>query len=114
MTSMPNQGKVNELLEAVAREMNKTTGQARCPHCGKEIVLGMPAAGSPAPTDRKAKRFSRHWPELPEGGISLVKVENDLILQALQKAHGNKASAARLLGLTAPTLYYRLRKFRLD
>jgi two-component system response regulator AtoC len=52
--------------------------------------------------------------ELPESGIDLEEVEKQLILQALEKANGNKARAAKLLHLTAPTLYYRLQKFGLD
>ena len=37
---------------------------------------------------------------LPLEGISLEKLERDLIKQALERTHGNKIAAARLLGLT--------------
>jgi DNA-binding NtrC family response regulator len=49
-------------------------------------------------------------PEIPEGGLSLEALERALLLQALEKAKGNKSQAARLLGLTRRTLYSRLEK----
>ena len=49
-------------------------------------------------------------PEIPEGGLSLEALEKALLLQALEKAKGNKSRAARLLGLTRRTLYSRLEK----
>jgi two-component system response regulator AtoC len=49
-------------------------------------------------------------PEIPEGGLSLEALEKALLLQALEKARGNKSRAARLLGLTRRTLYSRLEK----
>ena len=48
---------------------------------------------------------------LPACGIKLESVEADLILQALDKACGNKSQAARLLGLTRDTFLYRLKKY---
>lgn len=50
---------------------------------------------------------------LPEEGIDLDALEKDLILQALEMAQGNKAHAARLLGLTRATLLYRIDKHQL-
>ena len=38
----------------------------------------------------------------------LAKIERELICRALDRAGGNKASAARLLGMTRPRLYRRL------
>ena len=49
-------------------------------------------------------------PEIPEGGLSLEALEKALLLQALEKARGNKSRAARLLGMTRRTLYSRLEK----
>jgi two-component system response regulator HydG len=40
-------------------------------------------------------------------------VEKQFILQALERANGNKTQAARLLKLSPPTLYYRLEKYGL-
>jgi two-component system response regulator AtoC len=49
-------------------------------------------------------------PEIPDGGLSLEALEKALLLQALEKARGNKSRAARLLGLTRRTLYSRMEK----
>lgn len=51
---------------------------------------------------------------LPESGISLEKVEIELIQQALDKTAGNRSRAARLLGLTRDTLLYRMKKYTLS
>ncbi len=48
---------------------------------------------------------------LPQEGIDLEEVEQDLIRQALAMARGNKTQAARLLGLSRATLLYRLDKY---
>ena len=49
-------------------------------------------------------------PRIPEDGLSLETLERELILQALERAGGNKSAAARLLGLTRRTLYSRMEK----
>ena len=43
--------------------------------------------------------------QIPEEGINLDEVEKNLILDALEKAEGNKTKAAELLGLTRRRLY---------
>ncbi|MCW8930933.1 MAG: sigma-54 dependent transcriptional regulator [Gammaproteobacteria bacterium] len=50
---------------------------------------------------------------LPESGLSLEKLEIELIQQALNKTSGNRSRAARLLGLTRDTLLYRMKKYTL-
>lgn len=50
---------------------------------------------------------------IPEEGISLEKVEEDLIRSALSMAKGNESEAARLLDLSRDTLRYRARKLGL-
>jgi DNA-binding NtrC family response regulator len=49
-------------------------------------------------------------PRIPAEGLSLELLERQLILQALERARGNKSQAARLLGLTRRTLYSRMEK----
>jgi DNA-binding NtrC family response regulator len=51
--------------------------------------------------------------ELPVGGLVLSEVEKSLIQQALERTHGNRSRAARLLGISRDTLLYRLKKFAL-
>lgn len=50
---------------------------------------------------------------LPEKGVDLEKLERSLIVQALEKARGNKTAGAKLLGLTRHTMRYRMEKFGL-
>ena len=50
----------------------------------------------------------------PDDGIDFFSLEKSLLEQALVKANGNRARAARLLGMTRQTLLYRLRKFGIE
>jgi two-component system, NtrC family, response regulator HydG len=45
--------------------------------------------------------------------LSLEETEKNMVLQALEKHHGNITDAARSLGLTRASLYRRLEKFKL-
>jgi len=47
---------------------------------------------------------------LPEDGIELETLERDLIVQALERTQGNQTRAAHLLGISRPTLIYRMEK----
>ena len=49
-------------------------------------------------------------PMIPPEGLSLEVLEKELIVQALERARGNKSQAARLLGLTRRTLYSRMER----
>lgn len=48
---------------------------------------------------------------LPVEGISLEKVEEDFVRQALAMTHGNQTKAARLLDISRDALRYRMQKF---
>ncbi len=50
----------------------------------------------------------------PEDGISLEKVEEDLIREALSIAKGNQTRAASLLSISRDTLRYRMKKFGIE
>jgi two-component system NtrC family response regulator len=50
---------------------------------------------------------------LPDEGISLEDLEKSLILKALEKHNNNQTRAAEYLGITRPTLIYRLEKYGL-
>ncbi len=56
--------------------------------------------------------------DLPQGGLDLTRtvesVEERLLRQALEQAGGVKAEAARLLGLKASALYYKLEKYGIE
>ena len=49
--------------------------------------------------------------EIPPEGLNLDEVEKELIVEALQKADGNKTRAAELLGITRRRLYSMMERF---
>jgi two-component system response regulator HydG len=55
---------------------------------------------------------------LPSGGMDLNQavegIEERLLRRALEQAHGVKAEAARLLGIKASALYYKLEKYGIE
>jgi DNA-binding NtrC family response regulator len=50
--------------------------------------------------------------EIPDEGINLEKLEEELILKALEKAQGNIAVASRYLKMPYYQLYFRVRKLK--
>jgi DNA-binding NtrC family response regulator len=48
---------------------------------------------------------------LPPGGINLDELNKALIIQALRVCRGNKSHAARMLGMSRPTMIYRIEKY---
>jgi DNA-binding NtrC family response regulator len=65
----------------------------------------IPAAGPGSGADAPAGRFV-----IPPGGLSLEKLEDDLVRQALEKARYNQTRAAQLLGISRDSLRYRMKK----
>jgi two-component system NtrC family response regulator len=51
--------------------------------------------------------------KVDEGGINLEEVEKELIVYALNKFNNNKSKTAKFLGISRPTLLYRLEKYSL-
>ncbi|MFZ5998073.1 MAG: sigma-54-dependent transcriptional regulator [Nitrospirota bacterium] len=52
--------------------------------------------------------------EIPDEGINFEELEKELIKKAMHKANNVAAKAARLLGMTYKTFWYRLEKFGLQ
>jgi two-component system, NtrC family, response regulator AtoC len=50
---------------------------------------------------------------LPPGGLVLEEVERQLVIQALERAHGNQTHAGQLLGINRDQVRYRIEKFGL-
>jgi transcriptional regulator with PAS, ATPase and Fis domain len=48
---------------------------------------------------------------LPPEGVNMEEVERQLLLQALERTHGNQSQAAQLLGLNRDQVRYRIEKF---
>lgn len=51
---------------------------------------------------------------IPPGGLNLDQLTRDLIVQALELSGGNRTKAAKLLGISRPTLIYRIEKHRIE
>lgn len=77
---------------------------------GKEIGLDHlpPEFADQASGDPGKNNFT-----LPASGVNLDELERDMISQALERTHGNRSRAARLLGLSRDTLLYRIKKYTL-
>jgi DNA-binding NtrC family response regulator len=58
----------------------------------------------------KEKSYGNVSMEIPEAGLSLEDLERALILEALERHGWNQSRAASFLGLTRPTLVYRMEK----
>ena len=99
-------GNVRELRNVVERIVVLETGQKVLPdHLPKEILFQKGRTGA---------ALAGSGISLPEEGLSLDAVEKNLILQALDKAGGNKTQAAKLLGMTYDSLRYQIKKFGLN
>lgn len=49
--------------------------------------------------------------KIPPAGLNLDEMSKDLIVQALERCGGNRAQAAKLLGMSRPTMIYRIEKY---
>ncbi|WP_018871667.1 sigma-54-dependent Fis family transcriptional regulator [Thioalkalivibrio sp. ALJ16] len=94
----PWPGNVRELKNLVERCVIFMAGQAIRPQDLPDSWLQSPRDGQQGP-----------W-VLPPDGLSLERLEIDLIRQALERTAGNRSRAARLLGITRDTLLYRMKK----
>jgi DNA-binding NtrC family response regulator len=96
----PFPGNVRELEHALERALILAGSDPIGP---EHLALG----GAPA----SAENAALPWvPQIPPEGLSLEVLERELIVQALERARGNKSQAARLLGLTRRTLYSRMER----
>ena len=94
-------GNVRELEHALERALILAgSDPIEVTHLSLGGGSGAPAAGA-----------TPSWvPMIPAEGLSLETLERELIVQALERARGNKSQAARLLGLTRRTLYSRMER----
>jgi two-component system response regulator AtoC len=52
--------------------------------------------------------------QLPANGVVLDEIERQLLVQALERAHGNQTHAGQLLGINRDQVRYRIEKFGLE
>jgi DNA-binding NtrC family response regulator len=106
LMSYPWPGNVRQLENLVERMMAFNSGrrQIEVSDLPAEILEDTPAASPLVTTDM----------DLPENGISLesvmLAIERDLIRRSLERTHGNKGQAARLLNLKRTTLVEKLKR----
>jgi DNA-binding NtrC family response regulator len=56
---------------------------------------------------------NQHYFTLPAAGVDIEAVEHDLLLQALERARGNKTRAGKLLNLKRDAIRYWMKKFHI-
>jgi DNA-binding NtrC family response regulator len=101
-------GNVRELQHVIERAVivaeGKEIGVADLPDLGQRSTVAVPAA-KPAAAEAR--------PAPGEDQLTLAEMERQAILQALARTKGNKRAAADILGVYRPTLYGKLRKYKL-
>jgi DNA-binding NtrC family response regulator len=95
----PWPGNISELRGVMERAMQLAGGEP------------IDIAHLPASVQRAQEPAASSSTYLSPEGVNLEQVEQTLIRQALERAHGNKSKAAELLGLTRHTLLYRMEKY---
>ncbi len=99
LTAYPWPGNVRELRNVIERAVLLNPDD----QLGREIFAELLRSPRKSPG---GSSFS-----LPAEGIDLGEIERQFIVQALERAEGNRTQAAELLGLSRDTLRYRLEKF---
>jgi two-component system NtrC family response regulator len=93
-------GNVRELQNTIERATILSRGRIIEPEdLPAEVRRGVPLSGDAI--------------QLPAEGVTLEKVERELITQALDRTGGNRTRAAELLGISRHTLLYRIEKYGL-
>jgi len=92
-------GNIRELQNAIERALIVCQGTEIQPvHFPEELLSGLEETSTPIIT-------------LTEGGFSLEDLEKHLIIRALEKNNNNQTKVAKYLGISRPTLLYRLKKY---
>jgi DNA-binding NtrC family response regulator len=102
LTARSWRGNVRELQSAIERAVIMSEGSLLTSADFRRLDV----ASDNAPVGRS--QF-----ELPEKGINLPELNRRLILEAMERSRYNVTTAARLLGLSRPSLRYRLKKYKL-
>ena len=111
LLTYPWPGNVRELEHVIERACVLCQGPTiATDHLSREIVLPQLAAKTASPDPVGTASPAMMQPTPPPQELSPA----ERLLQALQKAGGNKAKAARLLGIDRTTLYRKIRELGID
>ncbi|ABO50040.1 two component, sigma54 specific, transcriptional regulator, Fis family [Desulforamulus reducens MI-1] len=92
-------GNIRELQNAIERALIVCQGSEIQPvHLPRELLDSLKENADPILN-------------LPESGFSLEELEKHLIIKALEKHNYNQTKAAKYLGISRPTLLYRMQKY---
>ena len=97
----PWTGNVRELRNAIERVMLMEDAPEITRKHLEFLTTASPLAGGAEPA----------VPRIPSSGLNLDEMNKELIVQALQRCGGNRTKAARLLGISRPTMIYRIEKY---
>ena len=102
----PWRGNVRELRNAIERVILMEDGDEIQPAHLAFLGITQP--------ENRGKAVTESGLKLPRGGLNLDEVIKGLITQALELSNGNKSRAAKYLGISRPTLIYRLEKYGIE
>ena len=96
-------GNIRELQNAIERGLITCEGTLVT---AAHLAIPLPSEQTTPSAPSEAAR--------PADSMPLDELERKAIVDALQRTHGHKARAARLLGLTRFQLYSRLKRYHID
>jgi transcriptional regulator with PAS, ATPase and Fis domain len=106
LEAYPYQGNVRELRNIIERALIVETGALVTPKSlGLEVTMLADVVPGPVPITPSADH------RLPSAIRTLDQEERRHIEDALNRTRGNRSLAARLLGISVPTLYSKIRKY---
>ncbi len=96
-----------------ARELRNAIERAVILEDGDQLTTnGLPCQMAPGGGGSNAEASGGFT--LPQGGVSLERVEESLVRQAMTMADGNQTRAAQLLDISRDALRYKLKKFGVE
>jgi DNA-binding NtrC family response regulator len=107
----PWPGNVRELKNVLERAILLQTGTVVEADDLPPEILGAAAAAAPAAAGDGGAADGGF--ALPPGGLSLEKLEDDLVRQALEQTNNNQTRSSQLLGISRDSLRYRMKKMGL-
>jgi two-component system response regulator HydG len=100
----PWPGNIRELQNAIERSLITCEGTLVT---AAHLAISLPSEQTTPPRQPEPVRPAA-------GSVDLHELERKAIVDALERTHGHKARAARLLGLTRFQLYSRLKRYHIE